>query len=72
MHYSAEQYWVEHQKSILAQARPRTFLLKRSSIAQFKSTILELQERVTLEKVWKREGTTFIDSLPDPKRKQLF
>ena len=71
MHYSAEQYWAEHQKSILAQARPRTFLLKRSSIAQFKSTILELQERVTLEKVWKREGTTFIDSLPDPKRKQI-
>ena len=59
MHYSAQQYWAEHQKSILAQARPRTFLLKRSSIAQFKSTILELQERVDPRKGVEARGYYF-------------
>lgn len=72
LHYSTEQYWDEHWKSILATSGLKTFLLKRSSIADFKNKVLELEGRVNLEKVWKPQGTTFLDSLPVPKSKTLF
>ncbi len=65
MHYCMQQFWEEHQKSILATARLKTYLLKRSSTALFKNKILEIEGRVNLEKVWKPQGTTFLDSLPD-------
>ena len=65
IHYCTQQYWEEHKKSILATSRLKTFLLKRSSITYFKNTVLEYEGRVNLEKVWKPQDTTFLDSLPD-------
>ena len=40
-------------------------LLRRDIAAEFKRKVCEVNERKLLDKPWKPEGKTFVDSLPD-------
>jgi AIPR protein len=64
MKYAAGQFWEERRKTLLATSRLRTALLRRDMAADFKRKIWELNERKALEKTWKWEGVTFLESLP--------
>jgi hypothetical protein len=64
MKYAAGQFWEERRKTLLATSRLRTALLRRDIAADFKRKIWELNERKALEKPWKWEGVTFLESLP--------
>lgn len=62
--WSAQQFWEEKQKSLLAVSRIRTLLLGRDIARDFKKLVTEQNDRKGLSRSWKREGVTFIDSLP--------
>lgn len=64
LRFAAAQYWEEKQKSLQARSRIRTVLLSRNIAAEFKDKVWELQERRGLDKSWKPEGKTFLESLP--------
>ena len=64
LRFAAAQYWEEKQKSLQARSRIRTVLLSRNIAAEFKAKVWELQERRGLDKSWKPEGKTFLESLP--------
>jgi hypothetical protein len=58
------QFWEEKEKQLLSTSRLRTVLLRREMAADFKRQLLGLNERKSLDKPWKPEGVTFLDSLP--------
>ena len=66
LRWVAQQFWEEKQKSLLAVSRMRTLLLNRDIARDFKKLVLDQNDRKALSRSWKREGVTFIDSLPAP------
>ncbi|MBI3850705.1 MAG: AIPR family protein [Verrucomicrobia bacterium] len=58
------QFWEEKQRQLLSTSRLRTVLLRREMAADFKAKVWEVNQRKNLDKPWKPEGTTFIESLP--------
>jgi hypothetical protein len=67
LHYVAQQFWEEKRALLLSTSRLRTLLIKREVAADFKKLTLEISQRVGLDKPWKPEGKSFIESLPDLK-----
>jgi hypothetical protein len=65
LRFVASQFWEEKKKTLLAASRLRTYLLRREVAKEFKDQIWETNERVRLDKGWKQEGVTFLESLPD-------
>jgi hypothetical protein len=64
LHYVSQQFWEEKKQLLLSTSRLRTLLLKREISAVFKELVWEVNGRVNLDRPWKEEGVTFIDSLP--------
>jgi hypothetical protein len=58
------QFWEEKEKQLLSTSRLRTALLNRHIAADFKRKIEETNLRKALDKPWKPENVTFMDSLP--------
>jgi len=68
LRFVAIQYWEEKKKTLLSSSRLRTYLLRRDIAKEFKEQIWDANGRVRLDKPWKPDGITFIDSLPDIRR----
>jgi hypothetical protein len=64
LRYASAQFWEEKRKSLLTSSRIRLVLLRREVASDFKSIVWEVDKRKMLEKVWKPEGKTFLESLP--------
>lgn len=64
LHYVSGQFWEEKEKQLLSTSRLRTVLLRREMAADFKRQLWALNERKGLDKTWKPEGVTFLQSLP--------
>jgi hypothetical protein len=64
LRYCASQFWEEKKKVILSTSRLRTVLLKRNMAHDFKKILWDCAERRGLDKPWKPEGQTFLESLP--------
>jgi hypothetical protein len=65
LRYVTQQFWEEKGDSLLAQSRIRTVLLERPVAATFKLKLWEIGGRKGLDKAWKPEGKTFLQSLPE-------
>jgi len=65
LRYSTTQFWVDKQTILQATSRPRTILLGRDKAADFKQLVWEVNERKALDRPWKVEGKTFLESLPN-------
>jgi hypothetical protein len=64
LRHVATQFWEEKQKQLLSTSRLRTALLSRQVAADFKRQIAQTNARKALDKAWKPEGVTFLESLP--------
>ena len=64
LRYVSGQFWEEKEKQLLSTSRLRTVLLRREMAADFKRKLWEINERKGLDKPWKPEGVTFLESLP--------
>ena len=64
LRFAATQYWEEKRKILLSSSRLRTYLLRRDVAREFKEQIWDANGRKRLDKPWKTEGVTFIESLP--------
>jgi hypothetical protein len=62
--HTAGQFWEDKRISLLSTSRIRLTLLRREIAADFKRKIWEVNERRHLDKPWKPEGKTFLESLP--------
>ena len=63
--YVAAQFWEDRRTALLSTSRIRTVLLRRDIAAEFKRRVWEVDSRRGLDRVWKPEGVTFLESLPD-------
>lgn len=63
--FVSEQFWENRKQQLLSTSRLRTYLLKRDVAATYKSLLFEFNERRNLDKAWKPQGKTFVESLPD-------
>ena len=63
LRYVSGQFLEEKEKQLLS-TRLRTFLLRREIAADFKRLLWALSDRKGLDKPWKPEGVTFLQSLP--------
>lgn len=63
--FVARQHWEENQKSLLSVSRIRTVVLRREFMRDFKAQIDVMLDRKGLDKAWKRDGVSFIDSIPN-------
>ncbi|MCW5978518.1 MAG: AIPR family protein [Bryobacteraceae bacterium] len=63
--FVATQFWEEKHNTLLSTSRIRTILIRREVAAEFKKKIWEVEKRKTLDRAWKPEGVTFLESLPD-------
>ena len=64
LRYVSGQFWEEKQKQLLSTSRLRTVLLRREMASDFKRQLWAINDRKGLEKPWKPEGVTFLQSLP--------
>ncbi len=64
LRYAAGQIWEEKKTTLQATQRVRLKVLERNFSKDFKDAIWAADLRVRLDKPWKPEGTTFINSLP--------
>jgi hypothetical protein len=65
LRYVASQYWEDKRTTLLSTSRIRTVLLRREVAAEFKTRVWEVDGRRGLDRAWKPEGMTFLESLPD-------
>lgn len=65
LRYVAAQFWEDRRTALLSTSRIRTVLLRRDIAAEFKRRAWEVDARKGLDRVWKPEGVTFLESLPD-------
>ena len=65
LHHVAQQFWEDKKQQLLSTSRLRTVLVRREVAAEFKSMIWQVDQRVGLDRPWKPEGVTFLDSLPN-------
>jgi hypothetical protein len=61
----AAQFWEDRRTALLSTSRIRTVLLRRDIAADFKRRVWEVDSRKGLDRIWKPEGVTFMESLPD-------
>jgi len=66
LRYCTSQFWEEKKNVILSTSRLRTVLLKRNMAHDFKKILWDCADRRGLDKPWKPEGQTFLESLPRP------
>lgn len=64
MRHVCGQFWEDKQQQLLSTSRLRTVLLRREMAADFKRQLWEINGRKGLDKPWKPEGVTFLESLP--------
>jgi hypothetical protein len=64
LHFVSQQFWEDKRQSLLSTSRLRTLLLKRDIATAVKDVVWQTNERIGLDKPWKPEGVTFIQSLP--------
>jgi len=64
LHHVSQQFWEDKKQQLLSTSRLRTLLLKREIAAEFKSMVWQVDHRVGLDRPWKPEGVTFLESLP--------
>ena len=62
------QYWEDKQKT-LASSRLRLVLVRRDTTSEIKRILWETNERKRLDRPWKQEGKTFLESLPNLSQK---
>jgi len=67
LHFVCQQFWENKKQQLLSTSRLRTYLLKREISASLKGLVWEYNDRVNLDRVWKPQGKTFLESLPDLK-----
>jgi len=60
----SQQFWEDKKQQLLSTSRLRTLLLKREIAAEFKSMAWQIDQRIGLDRPWKPEGVTFLESLP--------
>jgi len=65
LHFVSQQFFEANKQQLLSTSRMRTYLLKRDLAAQMKRLVWETNDRKTMDRVWKPEGRTFLQSLPD-------
>jgi hypothetical protein len=65
LRHAGTQFWEEKKDTLLSTSRIRTVLIRRDVVADFKSKIWEVNDRRGLDKAWKPEGKTFLESLPE-------
>jgi len=63
--FTCKQFWIERRTILMATSRVRTMLLSRDKAADFKKLVSEVSGRKGLDKAWKPEGKTFLESLPN-------
>lgn len=64
LHFVCQQFWENKKQQLLSTSRLRTYLLKRDISTSLKTLVWEYNDRVNLDRVWKPQGKTFLDSLP--------
>jgi AIPR protein len=64
LHFVSQQFWESKKQQLLSTSRLRTYLLKRDIAASLKTLVWEYNSRINLDRVWKPQGKTFINSLP--------
>ena len=64
LHHVSQQFWEDKKQTLLSTSRLRTLLLKREVAADFKDMVFQVDKRVGLDRPWKPEGVTFLESLP--------
>ncbi|WP_433968028.1 hypothetical protein [Tunturiibacter gelidiferens] len=65
LHFVCQQFWENKKQQLLSTSRLRTYLLKRDVASSLKALVWEYNDRVNLDRAWKEQGTTFVNSLPD-------
>ena len=68
LHFVCQQFWEDKKQQLLSTSRLRTYLLKRDISASLKKLVWEYNDRVNIDKIWKPQGKTFLQSLPDLKK----
>jgi hypothetical protein len=64
LHFASQQFWEDKKEQLLSTSRLRTVLVNRSAAEAFKTMLWQLDQRVLLDRPWKPEGVTFLNSLP--------
>jgi hypothetical protein len=64
LHFVSQQFWEDKRDQLLSTSRLRTVLVNRSAAEAFKTMLWQVDRRVALDRPWKPEGVTFLDSLP--------
>lgn len=67
LRHASAQFWEEKRKTLLTTTRIRLALLRRDVASDFKSMVWEIDKRRMLDRAWKPEGKTFLESLPSLK-----
>lgn len=65
LRFVVQNYWEDKRTTLLATSRLRTYLIRKEAIADIGHSVEEVNRRKGLDKGWKPEGVTFIESLPD-------
>lgn len=65
IHYVCQQFWEDKKQQLMSASRLRTLLLRRDIAASLKTLLWQTNDRVRLDRPWKPEGKTFLDSLPE-------
>lgn len=64
LHYVSQQFWEDQKQALLSTSRLRTLLLKREVAAELKDLVWQTDKRSGMDRPWKSEGCTFLESLP--------
>lgn len=64
LHFTSQQFWEDKKEQLLSTSRLRTVLVTRSAAEAFKTMLWQVDQRILLDRPWKPEGVTFVDSLP--------
>ena len=64
LQYVSQQFWEDKKQQLLSTSRLRTLLLKREIATEFKDMVWQTDQRTGLDRPWKQEGLSFLDSLP--------
>ena len=64
LRYVSQQYWVDNKATIQTTPRIRTHMIRAESVAGFKKELMERNDNLSLDRPFKPEGKTFVDSLP--------
>jgi len=67
LHFISQQFWEDKKQALLSTSRLRTLLLKREVASSLKDLVWQTNDRVGLDRPWKPEGFTFLQSLPSLK-----